>query len=79
MNITNVGEWAQFGLGGLVIAALFALLWKIVHGALGRFDTVMSEHRKERDEWRRSSEQRDDKLERALHELSRSLSPRNSK
>lgn len=40
MPIDHVDTWSQFGLSGLVIAALFALIWFLVR-----------EHRAERAEW----------------------------
>jgi len=40
MQIEHADSWAQFGLGGLVIAALFMLVYFLVR-----------EHRAERQEW----------------------------
>jgi len=40
MPIDHVDSWSQFGLAGLVIAALFAFIWFLV-----------KEHRAERQEW----------------------------
>jgi hypothetical protein len=40
MPIENVGSWSQFGLSGMVIAALFAFIWFLVNT-----------HQSERKEW----------------------------
>ena len=66
MPIETSGDWAQFGIAGLVIFALFASLWK-----------MLGEHRAERNEWRQSAEKREEKTERALTELTRVIRDRN--
>lgn len=65
--------WSQFGLSGLVIGALFFILWRVATGALSRFDTVINDHRQERKEWRESAERRDGNLEKALQEVAREI------
>ncbi len=40
MPIDHIDSWSQFGLSGLVIAALFAFIWFLV-----------KEHKAERQEW----------------------------
>ncbi|UOA08339.1 hypothetical protein [Methylobacter sp. S3L5C] len=40
MPIDHIDSWGQFGLSGLVIAALFAFIWFLV-----------KEHKAERQEW----------------------------
>jgi hypothetical protein len=40
MPLDGLAQWAQFGLGGAVICALFALIWYLVEG-----------HKSERKEW----------------------------
>lgn len=73
MTLEALPEWSQFGLAGLIVAAMFWLLWNVIKSSMERFDTVMKEHREERSEWRKSSESRDDKLERTLSEVTRAL------
>ena len=53
----DVNPWAQFGLAGLVIAALlagFGVLLKFLVNYISKLDTS---HRAERTEWRESNEQ----------------------
>lgn len=44
--------WAEFGLTGLVIGALFAAIVVIVRGGLIHVDKIHTSHREERKEWR---------------------------
>ncbi|MEO1530279.1 MAG: hypothetical protein AAFX06_33220 [Planctomycetota bacterium] len=55
---TDVSPWAQFGLAGLVIAALFGVLGLIVKWAVGHITSQATTHREERAEWRASDERR---------------------
>jgi uncharacterized membrane protein len=61
--------WAQFGLGGLVIGAMFGVLWYIV-----------KMHREERKEWRDDiekfvarSEESDKQVSRVVEELTKAI------
>ena len=47
MAIDNLNVWAQFGLGGVVIAALLALISALLAFIL----YVIKEHRQEREAW----------------------------
>lgn len=62
-------DWAQFGLAGVVIAALF---WLVVSYGK-RQDVQEAAHRDERREWRESEERRTEKLEAALNALTEAL------
>jgi hypothetical protein len=62
-------EWSQFGLGGVVIGAMFWLVW-----TMGKRQDLQSKlHRDERAEWRGSQEHRDREMTGALTELTRAL------
>ena len=76
--------WAEYGISAIVIVGLLLLLYKITNELLKRFDRVVETHLEERREWRQmmqdrgtawltSAEKRDEKLERALDNLARSL------
>ena len=81
--ITEIGSpdtWAQFGLAGLVIFALFTALVTIVIFTIKRLDkidkrntdaylTQSSEHRTERREWREGSNRQADRFENALNNI----------
>lgn len=57
-KIIEPSVWAEYGLGGLVILALFVFLF-----------WISRQHRDERKEWRQDAERRDDKLTSALGDL----------
>lgn len=61
--------WQHFGLPGLVIAALFGLVVFIIRQNNGRFDALEKRHRAERDEWRRSDDQRSRNIEAAMNRI----------
>ena len=79
----NVGDpsiWAEFGLAGLVIFALFTLLMGVAIYAIKRFDVVDARHNKhsndmaelhsgERKEWRDNSSRQIEKFENAITRL----------
>lgn len=73
MKFSHVEEFAQFGLAGLVILALFFVLYQLINGAMKRYDSVMSEHRSERKEWRESEDKRSERMDRTLNELTASI------
>ncbi|MBE0434645.1 MAG: hypothetical protein IBX56_02445 [Methylomicrobium sp.] len=61
----GVDVWSQFGLSGLVIAALFALIWFLVR-----------EHRAERSEWIVAYREQADKMldaQRESNDVTRTL------
>ena len=49
---TDFAPWAEFGLAGLVICALFAVLGLTIRIALTKFDEREQRHNAERSEWR---------------------------
>ena len=79
-TIGNPTLWAKFGLPGLVIFALFAILIGVVIFTIKRFDKIDERntkhsramhdtHRDERNEWRDSSTRQIDKFENAITRL----------
>ena len=66
-------DWSQFGLAGLVIGALFTVLFLFVKAAISRLEEMDSIHREERQEWRHTFERRDDKLESVLDRLTEAV------
>lgn len=79
-SIGSPDVWAEFGLQGLVIFALFSILIGVLWFMLKRFDTIdvrhneaikgiYKAHKEERDEWRENSVRHADKLEQALTRL----------
>jgi len=67
--------FAEFGLAGLVILCLFALLAFVIKSGRAREDKLMSEHRGERKEWRQEfltsterSQQLQDQTNRAIEQ-----------
>jgi Na+/melibiose symporter-like transporter len=79
-TIGNAQTWSQFGIGGLVIFALFVILIFVVYFTVKRFDKIdernvdnaknMAEyHRQERAEWRNESSKQTDKFEAAITRL----------
>jgi hypothetical protein len=50
-GVDPINSWAQFGLAGLVIFALFSVLVIIVKWLVAHIDKQAEEHRKERTEW----------------------------
>jgi len=62
-------EWGQFGLGGVVIGALFWLIWTMGK----RTDAQLERHGKERTEWRESQEKRDSDMSAALQGLTEAI------
>lgn len=47
-------DWKEFGLAGMVIFALFVALGFIVRFLLKQVESLMTNHREERNEWRSS-------------------------
>lgn len=79
-SIGSPDLWAKFGLPGLVIFALFAILIAVVWFTIRRFDKVDERnkdhikdmalaHREERAEWRESSAKQIDKFETSITRL----------
>ncbi len=80
----SVELWAQFGLAGLVIFALFFLLYQGVKIVTAKFEainaannevisTITTLHANERKEWRDESSKHNDKLAMALDGLSKNV------
>jgi hypothetical protein len=61
MNV-ELSDFTEYGLAGLVIAALLYLINKYIEDT----KVMRKEHREERKEWNESQEKRDEKLERAI-------------
>lgn len=73
-------DWAQFGLAGLVIGALFFCMWKIVTHGIDRVDVIdkrhtetiekiHDSHKTERTEWRESSDKNQSEIKAVVEEL----------
>lgn len=80
----GIDPWAQFGLAGAVIGALFLVLWKIVKYGTDKYDVLdkrhtesiekmVAGHRDERKEWRDHSEQSTARLEAAFKDVTNRL------
>ena len=83
-KIGDASLWSQFGLAGLVIFALFAILVTVVWFTVKRFDAIDERstehskdihmmHKEEREEWRQSSSKQLDKFEHAISRLADSI------
>jgi len=79
-SLGNPDLWAKFGLPGLVIFALFAILVGVVWLTIKRFDKIdernikhakdmATSHREERSEWRDVSGRQLDKFEASITRL----------
>lgn len=55
--------WAQFGLAGLVIGALFAVLWHFMKQHREEREKTSESHRDERREWRAEATSREERLQ----------------
>lgn len=53
---TGLTRWSEFGLAGLVIAALFGALGVIVRWLISHIDRQAERHHEERAEWKGSVE-----------------------
>lgn len=60
--MNEVSPWAEYGLVGLVLFALFSLLVWVVRGIVAHLDTAEARHRDERREWKREADTREEKL-----------------
>lgn len=78
MEITNPDKWAQFGISGLVIAALFGVLWMAIKTVPAKFESISDKHeatireladghRAERGEWKAEASE-DRKISREVAE-----------
>ena len=56
MDPSSVAPWAEHGILGLVIGALFVALFAIVKWLIGHIDNQSEKHREERREWREAAE-----------------------
>lgn len=72
-----LAPWAEFGLAGLMIGALFFTLILIVKWMIRQTEAMAETHREERREWRDSAreERRDtsDKMAATVGELTRAI------
>lgn len=64
-----VALFTQFGLEGLLLGVLFLFLFYIVRENSNERKEVRDAHKKERAEWLGSTKETNEKLERALSEL----------
>jgi len=62
MPAEPLGPWMEFGLPGLVIGALFFLLWWTIN-------TTSKTHKEERTEWRADANIRQEKTDVVIKEL----------
>lgn len=65
--------WAEFGLAGLVIMALFILLGWTIYLSNKERDRTSATHKEERTEWRESSERQVEKLGNAIDGISSAI------
>lgn len=56
MDPSSVAPWAEHGILGLVIGALFVALFAIVKWLISHIDNQSEKHREERREWREAAE-----------------------
>ena len=73
MSPDNIAHWSEFGLAGLVIAVLFAALFVVVKWLIGHIDKQAERHHQERAEWRESSGDVAEKIEKAVAEVSNGI------
>lgn len=71
--VENVSHWAEFGLAGLVIAALFGALFVIVKWLIAHIDKQAETHRAERHEWQAQSGAVAERVEKATEEISQGI------
>ena len=67
--LSQIEQWKEFGLAGLVILALFTALGVIVRWLISHIDKQAESHREERGEWREANEKTSDKFELTVKEL----------
>jgi len=83
-TINATKSWAEHGLAGLVIFALFCVLVVLVKWLVNHIDKQQAEFRSERDmrceahssereEWRQQSKESTDKFEMAVRDLNESI------
>ena len=73
MDPSNVAPWAEHGILGLVIGALFVALFAIVKWLIGHIDHQSEKHREERREWRESAERITKDVEASSNTLSEGI------
>lgn len=76
-DITDPTLWAQFGLEGLVIFALFALAAWMVKLNINAINKQSDEHRAERKDWKDANNLQLDRFENSIRDLTAGI--RNSK
>ena len=67
------GTWAEFGLPGLVIFALFASIFFIVKTGLTSITKINDSHKDERKEWRSEATARQESTNVVIKELSEAI------
>jgi len=72
----DIAPWAEYGIAGLVIAALLGFLWLFLKRQADHIDSQQQHmrekddlHRSERAEWRKEADARAEKLNQSLDTL----------
>ena len=73
MSESDILQWSEFGLAGLVIGVLFAALFIIVKWLIAHIDKQAERHKDERAEWRQSSDEVASRVEKSVDEISRGI------
>lgn len=73
MDPSSISKWAEFGLAGLVIFALFVALFFIVKWLISHIDKQAEAHREERKEWRDQTTAVSDKINASVDQLNDSI------
>ena len=84
MNTSSLTDWSNFGLAGMVIGALFALLWVSGKLIIRQFDkiTIMYsdnlkqmniEHTQERERWNQRYEDLCKRIEASLNHVAKAI------
>ena len=79
-EIPNIGTWTEYGLAGMVIAALFATLFAIAKMGIAKFEVIDARHdetvkmldanhREERREWQADAWRREEQLQQTISGL----------
>lgn len=72
----QAATWAEYGLAGLVILALFLLVFWLVHANGKERAETRDAHSSERKEWHASSAQQAERLEKAFEKVSDAIQKR---
>jgi len=66
----EISGWSEFGLAGLVVAALFSIMFIIVKWLIAHIDKEAERHQSERSEWREVSKDAVEGVETAVDKMS---------